>query len=245
MEEQTIDDKQMSFLEEESGPITPEANEIKQYEAAIDTAYARQTNHSITPTSQNLTINEPVAIEPQGHIITNKIESQQAKLGIEHFMQMVDDVVSGQVYAIRFKKKEDMKAAFLYCLGLTRGDCWGAWTMLNNVDMIQGRPTLNTHALWGIALKHIDNGSFGEEWQIEDADDGKKNKLIYRCWCCRNGNKYTSSFSMYDAIKAGKGSSAMWQQYPKQMIQKTALSHLARKSCADIIGGSYSADEMQ
>jgi hypothetical protein len=59
-----------------------------------------------------------------------------------------------------------------------------------------------------------------------------------------NGDTWTESFSIQDAITAGIYKEGPWKKYPKDMLFARALSRLARQLFADVIKGCYVEGEI-
>lgn len=111
---------------------------------------------------------------------------------------------------------------------------------LQNIAVINGRPTL-----WGDALKGIVEASPVcqgiTEW-IEGDGDGQ----TAHCMTQRTGRGQPTgySFSVADAKKAGLwGKQGPWQQYPKRMLQMRARGFCLRDAYPDILKGIMTAEE--
>jgi hypothetical protein len=59
-----------------------------------------------------------------------------------------------------------------------------------------------------------------------------------------NGDTWSSSFSMKDAVRAGLSNKDNWKKYPGAMCYNRALSLLARQLFPDVIGNSYVEGEI-
>jgi hypothetical protein len=61
---------------------------------------------------------------------------------------------------------------------------------------------------------------------------------------CDNGDSMPASFSMEDAQLAGLMSNPTWKKYPEDMLYSRALTRLARRLFADVIGEAYIEGEI-
>lgn len=105
---------------------------------------------------------------------------------------------------------------------------------IQNIAVINGRPSLWGDALLGVCLPHVDN--------ISESDDG----ATATCVVVRGKRTVTATFSTEDAKRAGlSGKSGPWTQYPQRMRQMRARSFALRDACADILRGVQSAEESQ
>lgn len=111
---------------------------------------------------------------------------------------------------------------------------------LNNIAVINGRPTLSTDIMLGIARS---NPSYqGLKW-IEQSDKRAE------CIISRNINgkiEQTSGiYTIEDAKLAGLLNKDNWKKYPARMLMKRALSFALRDAFSDVLAGIYSPDEIQ
>jgi hypothetical protein len=60
-----------------------------------------------------------------------------------------------------------------------------------------------------------------------------------------NGDSFTTEFSMDDAVKAGLANKDVWKKFTQDMLYARALSRLARRLFADIIGTAYVEGEVR
>jgi hypothetical protein len=60
-----------------------------------------------------------------------------------------------------------------------------------------------------------------------------------------NGDSFTSEFSINDAVNAGLANKDVWKKYAQDMLYARALSRLARRLFADIIGTAYVEGEIR
>ena len=59
-----------------------------------------------------------------------------------------------------------------------------------------------------------------------------------------NGDTFRASFTKEDATKAGLWGSGAWKSYPEDMLYNRAMSRLARRLFADVIGTAYVEGEI-
>jgi len=60
-----------------------------------------------------------------------------------------------------------------------------------------------------------------------------------------NGDSFTSEFSIADATNAGLANKDVWKKYTQDMLYSRALSRLARRLFADVIGTAYVEGEIR
>jgi hypothetical protein len=105
---------------------------------------------------------------------------------------------------------------------------------IQNIAVINGRPSLWGDALLAVCLPHLD--------AFEETDDG----ATATCVAKRGNRTVTQTFSTEDAKRAGlAGKQGPWTQYPARMRQMRARSFALRNICADILRGIQSAEEAQ
>lgn len=105
---------------------------------------------------------------------------------------------------------------------------------VQNIAVINGRPSLWGDALLAVCLPHLDT--------FEESDDG----TVATCVATRGKRRVSTTFSMEDAKRAGlAGKSGPWTQYPARMRKMRARGFTLRDICADILRGIHSAEEAQ
>ena len=104
---------------------------------------------------------------------------------------------------------------------------------IQNIAVINGRPTLWGDGMLGVCMPHID--------KIEETDDGN----TATCTVVRGARTVVATFSMEDAKRAGlAGKAGPWSQYPARMRKMRARGFCLRDACADVLRGIISAEEV-
>jgi len=111
---------------------------------------------------------------------------------------------------------------------------------LQNIAVINGRPTIWGDAMIAIVLAHPECEGVDEE--ILELGD---NNLTAKCTVKRKKRSpVTRFFTQADAIKAGLWTKkGPWQTYPKRMLQMRARSWALRDSFADALRGLMAREE--
>jgi hypothetical protein len=128
-------------------------------------------------------------------------------------------------------KPGDIFAAALY--GREFG--WSLMVSLQQINVIQGKPTMSAEAMAAL-IRKLGHSIETVEWT--DTVCTLKGRHAY------TGDEGTVSFSTQDAERAGlKGDN--WRKYPKAMLRARATTMLARSLFADaILGISYTPEEL-
>jgi len=128
---------------------------------------------------------------------------------------------------------------------------FGPVTSLNNINNIQGKPTLSIHAIAakisqaGIAYKLVQD--FEEIVKQIDGEDKIVDRIttfeFYKKW---NGETITNrvSYRWSEATKAGYTTKDNWQKMPRIMLRTRALTIGARIVAPEAILGLYETSEM-
>lgn len=106
---------------------------------------------------------------------------------------------------------------------------------LQNISVIQGKPTLNSHVLWALVMKQSDL----ENVKVDTSDNACTVTIK------RKIGEFKSTFTLEDAKKAGLLKSGSWEKYPRQMLEARAKSTCARLAYPEAIMGLYSKEEME
>lgn len=105
---------------------------------------------------------------------------------------------------------------------------------IQNIAVINGRPSLWGDALLAVCLPHLDS--------FDETDDG----ATATCVAKRGNRTVTTTFSTEDAKRAGlAGKQGPWTQYPARMRKMRARSFCLRDICADVLRGIHSAEESE
>ena len=114
---------------------------------------------------------------------------------------------------------------------------------LQNIAVINGRPSLWGDAMIAVCKAHPDWGGMKEEYIEEEA---KAVCTIRRKIRGGEIEETTSSFSYEDAKRAGLTSKrGPWQQYPSRMLQLRARGFALRDAFPDAIKGLITVEEAQ
>jgi hypothetical protein len=145
-----------------------------------------------------------------------------------------------------FKTPESLVAVILQ--GRELG--FGPVTAINNINNIQGKPTLNVHA---IAAKIIQSGiayQLVQDYEpIKAMKDGEERVVDYvttfRFFKLWNGQTITNdvSYRWSEAVKAGYTTKDNWVKMPRIMMRTRALSIGARLVAPEAILGLYETSE--
>lgn len=105
---------------------------------------------------------------------------------------------------------------------------------IQNIAVINGRPSLWGDALLAVCLRHLDS--------FDESDDG----ATAICVAKRGNRTVRTTFSTEDAKRAGLANKqGPWTQYPARMRQMRARGFCLRDICADVLRGISSAEEAQ
>lgn len=114
---------------------------------------------------------------------------------------------------------------------------------LQNIAVINGKPTLGTDLMVALAMRHPEWGGY----EILQSDEKAAKIKVYRV-SARLGGKvleYTSSFSVDDAQKAGLlRPNSPWDKWRKRMLKHRAMAFAIRDAFPDVLAGSYAYEEM-
>ena len=106
---------------------------------------------------------------------------------------------------------------------------------IQNIAIINGRPSLWGDSLLAVCLPHIDD--FKEDYDA--------NANGYTCTVKRGKVTTSQSFTEADARKANLwGKAGPWTAYPKRMLQMRARGFALRDACPDVLKGIHSAEEV-
>jgi len=121
----------------------------------------------------------------------------------------------------------------------------GPMVSLQNIAVINGKPSLGSDMMLGLAMKHPEWGGY----EILKETSTEASVKVYRVHK-KLGDKviaYTASFSVEDAKRAGllpaKPESA-WSKWLPNMLLHRAVSFVIRKAFPDAFMGLYSVEEL-
>jgi len=111
---------------------------------------------------------------------------------------------------------------------------------LQNIAIINGKPTLWGDALLALAKNHKDFIS------CEEIIEGTGDAMVATCHIERKGDAPTiSKFSVSDAKTANLWSKAVWKLYPRRMLQMRARGFAVRDAFPDALCGLITREEAQ
>ena len=110
---------------------------------------------------------------------------------------------------------------------------------VNNIAVINGKPTLSADIMSALVRRSPEYG--GIAWK-ELTDKAAECVITRRCtW---GEEKFSSRFTIDDAVKAGLTGKDVWKRYPKRMLKHRCLSYALRDAFPDLLAGLYDPDEM-
>ena len=111
---------------------------------------------------------------------------------------------------------------------------------LQNIAVINGRPTL-----WGDAALAVAQQHPAYEWISEKIEEDDKGNMTAICILKRKGHEaHRAEFSLEMAKRAGLlGKQGPWTQYPKRMLQMRARGFALRDVFADALRGLITREE--
>lgn len=116
--------------------------------------------------------------------------------------------------------------------------------VMQNLDVIQGRPSWSSKALIGMINA---SGIYDFELQFDEKEkDGKP--FSCQCWTERKGRKVTGPvIDMEMAQKEGwlNKNGSKWKTMPQVMLRYRAASFFNRMNCPEISMGLYTTDEVK
>jgi hypothetical protein len=125
------------------------------------------------------------------------------------------------------------KAIAIMMLGRELGI--GAWAALNNVNVIQGKPTVSPQLMLGL----INRSEQLEDMAVNSTDQGCTVTMK------RKGRTpHTETFDMKDAQSLGLTGKDNYKKQPATMMKWRAVAACARVVFPDVILGLYTPDEM-
>jgi len=110
---------------------------------------------------------------------------------------------------------------------------------VNNVAVINGRPTLSADIMYAMARNSHEYG--GLEWKVRNTE--KAEVVITRTSPHGATEKFTGYFDMAMARQAGLAEKETYKKYPDRMMRARALSRACKEAFPDVFAGIYSAEE--
>jgi hypothetical protein len=145
------------------------------------------------------------------------------------------DILSKTSFSAGHKSAQDI----FICISMGQQLGLNPFQSVQNISVINGRPTL-----WGDALLAVCQ-SHAEYEGVETVFDEKTNTAT--CKALRKGKPpVTETFSEADARQARLwGKSGPWSQYPRKMLQNRARTWALRTQFADALLGLISSEELE
>lgn len=170
--------------------------------------------------------------------MANELIRTNSELEImDGYKKLAAELIKSSLIPKSFKVMQDAWYALLYGRELGLSPIYS----LNNVTVINGKPSLSADAMLAIVKRSPEYG--GIEIDSSDTACTVKLKRIYG-----NGvvDITTDTFTIEDAKKAGLYNSPgqMYQKYPKRMLRARAVSFACRDGFGDIFAGSYTPEEL-
>lgn len=115
-------------------------------------------------------------------------------------------------------------------------------TALQNIAVINGKPTLGTDMFLGLCHRHPEWGGY----EILESTDLKCTIAVYRVNAkSKKTATFKSTFTMEDAKKAGLyRAGGPWEKWAKRMLKHRATAFALRDAFSDVLSGIYTEEEM-
>jgi len=115
-------------------------------------------------------------------------------------------------------------------------------TSLQNIAVINGKPTLGTDMFLGLAMRHPEWGGY----EITENTDKKATVVVHRINSkTKKTASFSSTFTIEEAINAGlvkPGGS--WDKWRRRMLKHRATAFALRDAFPDVLSGMYQLEEM-
>jgi len=112
---------------------------------------------------------------------------------------------------------------------------------VNNVVVINGRPTLSAEIMYALARSNPEYG--GLEWKSHTVE--KAEVVITRVSPHGAAEKFTGYFDAVMAKQAGLAEKDNYKKYPDRMMRARALSRACKEAFPDVFAGIYSIEEAE
>ena len=116
--------------------------------------------------------------------------------------------------------------------------------VMQNLDVIQGKPSWSAKALIGMINA---SGKYDFELQFDEKQDKEGKPFSCQCWTEKNGRKVTGPVIDMDMAKAEgwtNKNGSKWKTMPQVMLRYRAASFFSRMNCPEISMGIYTTDEI-
>lgn len=157
---------------------------------------------------------------------------------MQEAMQFAELVANSDMVPNDHRKKP---GNIMVCMQISQSIDVPLLTVMQNVAVINGRPSIWGDFALALAQRHPDFVDIAERWEGE----GDKRRAV--CVVKRRGMTPTErAFSVADAKLAKLwGKAGPWQQYPDRMLQMRARGFALRDSFADALKGLAVAEEVR
>jgi hypothetical protein len=183
------------------------------------------------------------APEPQYIVKTEAVDYRHAiePMGIESAFRFAQMACKSELYCAKFKGPEQ------HMITIMRGRALGmdATTALDQMNMIQGRPTLSAQAIIGLIKASpkckyfclIESTPETCTWETHREGEPQPTR--------RTMTMKEASDSKFDWDKKNKCVKHTWKEMPANMLMWRCGTALGRPVYPDLINGIYSVDEME
>ena len=111
---------------------------------------------------------------------------------------------------------------------------------VNNVAVINGRPTLSADVMYALGRSNPEYG--GLVWKQRDA---VKAEVEVTRITGKVTEKFTGYFTMEMAKAAGLAEKDIYKKYPDRMLRARAISRAFKEAFPDVFAGIYSSEEAE
>lgn len=111
---------------------------------------------------------------------------------------------------------------------------------VNNIAVVNGRPTLSTDIMAALARKSPEYA--GLKWICQDA---KRAEVVVMRKGAGYVEEYRGIFTIEEAANAGLVNKDNWKKYPSRMLAKRALAFAIKDAFPDLLAGIYQVEEVE
>lgn len=115
-------------------------------------------------------------------------------------------------------------------------------TSLQNIAVINGKPSLGTDMFLGLCMRH-------PEWGGYEITESSEKSATIKVWRVNQKSKKTAefkyTFTYEEAVKAGLvRAGGPWDKWKKRMLKHRATAFALRDAFPDVLAGTYTLEEM-
>ena len=158
----------------------------------------------------------------------------------EELSKLAENFANSNLVPLSYQKKPLDCYVAIQC-GMSMG--LNPFQSLQNIAVINGRPTVWGDALIGLVRRHPDCKG------IKETIDGEGDARTATCTVKRMQNgeveEITATFSWKEAKNANLTTRGTWKLYPDRMLQMRARSHALRDGFADAMAGVITREEAE